>query len=102
MYQTVGSGFIEAIAQCLDLPLIIKELSGSPKAIESLEYSQTEGDEVEDLVALLQEAKVSSIHTSSILCVNSLFCQQQRFPRLRFVSTGAIGSSYQKLRVESV
>lgn len=92
MYQTVGSHLIESIAQCLNLPLIVKELSGTqisrnftfdkiwdrsgtayllmtvydvlgfPKSTDSLEYSQTEGDEVEDLYELLKIAKVGVIN----------------------------------------
>ena len=51
--------------------------------IQGLDYKQTAGDEVEDLMALLAYVK-------------------QDFPDLGGVSSGAIASDYQRLRVESV
>ena len=51
--------------------------------LQDLEYSLTCGDEVEDLLALLAFA-------------------QQQFPGVEAVSSGAIASDYQRLRVEHV
>lgn len=51
--------------------------------MQELGYSETEGDEVEDLLALLCFAK-------------------ERFPCIQAVSSGAIASDYQRLRVEHV
>ena len=50
---------------------------------QGLAYTETAGDEVEDLLQLLAAAK-------------------QRFPGLQGVASGAIASDYQRLRVESV
>lgn len=54
-----------------------------PAFHQELSYAATEGDEVEDLVALLAAAK-------------------KRFPGLQGVASGAIASDYQRLRVEAV
>ena len=51
--------------------------------MQGLAYTETEGDEVEDLMQLLAAAK-------------------RRFPGLQGVASGAIASDYQRLRVESV
>lgn len=48
-----------------------------------MEYSATKGDEVEDLLSLLAFAK-------------------ERMPEIEAVSSGAIASDYQRLRVENV
>jgi diphthine-ammonia ligase len=79
MYQTVGSEMVDAVAECLGLPLIKHTLKNKPLNL-ALEYDQTENDEVEDLFLLLQEAK-------------------EKYPELGGVSTGAIFSTYQKNRV---
>ena len=50
---------------------------------QELSYTTTEGDEVEDLAALLAAAKM-------------------HFPGLQGVASGAIASDYQRLRVEAV
>ena len=81
-FQTVGHDVIEAYAQCLGLPLVRQELKGTALN-QSLGYIETQGDEVEDLTLLL--AKV-----------------QQEVPSVEAVSSGAILSNYQRLRVENV
>jgi len=53
------------------------------RVLQGLAYTKTAGDEVEDLMQLLAAAK-------------------RRFPGLQGVSSGAIASDYQRLRVESV
>jgi diphthine-ammonia ligase len=50
---------------------------------QGLKYSVTAGDEVEDMFALLSEVK-------------------RQIPSISAVSSGAIASDYQRLRVESV
>ena len=55
----------------------------SRACLQGLAYSMTEGDEVEDLYRLLSHAK-------------------QAMPELQAVSSGAIASDYQRLRVEHV
>ena len=51
--------------------------------LQRLEYTETSGDEVEDLLALLAYVK-------------------QQVPGLQGVASGAIASDYQRLRVENV
>ncbi|DBA87744.1 TPA: hypothetical protein ACH3X1_004745 [Trebouxia sp. C0004] len=82
MYQTVGHQVVVAYAACASLPLFRRRLIGSTKQ-QALIYNTTEGDEVEDLLALLSYAK-------------------QQLPQLEAVSCGAIASDYQRLRVEQV
>ncbi|XP_024519293.1 diphthine--ammonia ligase isoform X1 [Selaginella moellendorffii] len=82
MYQTVGHQIVEAYAQCMGLPLFRKRIQGKPKAFD-LKYSETNGDEVEDLEVLLRHVK-------------------SRIPSVDAVSSGAIASDYQRLRVENV
>ncbi|KAJ7179009.1 hypothetical protein C8R46DRAFT_1159714 [Mycena filopes] len=88
MYQTVGQDAIELVARALDVPLYRRVISGG--ALEQgNEYgarngaSGIDGDETEDLYALL--ASVKSHH-----------------PDIQGVSVGAILSNYQRVRVEHV
>lgn len=57
MYQTVGSEVIDAIAQCLQLPIYKKTLSLKPVNL-NMEYEETSNDEVEDLFVLIRDIKV--------------------------------------------
>ncbi|KAL3694486.1 hypothetical protein R1sor_008137 [Riccia sorocarpa] len=82
MYQTVGHQVITAVAQCIGLPLFRRKIQGQSRSTD-LRYMRTDGDEVEDLEVLLRAVK-------------------SRFPDLQGVSTGAIASDYQRLRVENV
>eukprot|EP00939_MAST-03C_sp_MAST-3C-sp1_P000509 g509.t1 len=82
MYQTVGHNVISAIADCMELPLIRMHTKCKTKS-DSLEYTRTEGDEVEDMYNLLAEVK-------------------DRFPTVDAVSVGAVFSNYQRNRVENV
>ena len=91
MYQTVGSEVVDGVAQCLGLPLFKRYLilkfqkrtiSKKPINLE-MKYQETDNDEVEDLFLLLKEAK-------------------EKYPELEGVSSGAIMSTYQKLRVENL
>ena len=82
MYQTVGSELVEAIATCLELPLVLREISGTAVA-QSIDYASTAGDEVEDLFELLQDV-------------------QRKFPEVEAVAAGAVLSTYQRNRVENV
>ncbi|KAF1920043.1 hypothetical protein BDU57DRAFT_1693 [Ampelomyces quisqualis] len=85
MYQTVGHSVIPLYEQALGIPLYRQEITG--KAVNSSrDYeisSQQEQDETEDLVPLLE--KIIKVH-----------------PEANAVSTGAILSTYQRTRVESV
>ncbi|CAM0942887.1 unnamed protein product [Alopecurus aequalis] len=82
MYQTVGHQIVVCYAECMGLPLFRRRISGSTRD-HALKYSVTQGDEVEDMFALLSEVK-------------------RRIPSVGAVSSGAIASDYQRLRVESV
>ncbi|KAG4396115.1 hypothetical protein GLYMA_19G115700v4 [Glycine max] len=82
MYQTVGHQIIVRYAECMGLPLFRRRIQGSSRHQE-LGYKETQGDEVEDLCILLREVK-------------------RQIPSVSAVSSGAIASDYQRLRVESV
>jgi len=91
LYQTVGQDAIHLVAEALRLPLYRQTIRGTPLELGS-EYGSrshasstkgVEGDETEDMYKLLNQIK--SIH-----------------PEITAVSVGAILSSYQRVRVESV
>ncbi|KAI9083202.1 hypothetical protein K1719_034734 [Acacia pycnantha] len=82
MYQTVGHQIIISYAECMGLPLFRRRIKGSSRHQE-LGYRPTPGDEVEDMFILLSEVK-------------------RQIPSVTAVSSGAIASDYQRLRVESV
>lgn len=81
MYQSVGHHQVHLIAEAMGIRFFQRKLKGSSKNV-SLDYTVTEEDEVEDLYTLLQEVK-RDVHVEA-------------------VSTGAILSDYQRLRVENV
>ncbi|KAF2832044.1 adenine nucleotide alpha hydrolases-like protein [Ophiobolus disseminans] len=85
MYQTVGHSIIPFYEQALEIPLYRQEITGT--AVNSSrdyeESAEQEQDETEDLVPLLRQ--VIDAH-----------------PEANAVSTGAILSTYQRTRVESV
>ncbi|KAL1654783.1 hypothetical protein SLS61_002532 [Didymella pomorum] len=90
MYQTVGASVIPLYEQALGIPLYRQEITGSAVST-ARDYSnpkpksqeQGKGDETEDLVPLLRKV-------------------MQHHPEANAVSTGAILSTYQRTRVESV
>lgn len=86
MYQTVGSEAVRGIAECLGVPIFIRTIEGGQKRAD-LEYVKTDGDEVESLYLLLQEA-IEALLREGV--------------RVEAVSSGAILSTYQKNRVENV
>lgn len=99
MYQTVGHDAIDFYADCMQLPLYRREITGTAIA-QGANYEVTPQDETEDLYVLLKEVLVS------LLCVyiktmNSNMVQEKH-PDVKGVSVGAILSSYQKVRVENV
>jgi diphthine-ammonia ligase len=57
MYQSAGYNMVPLIAECIGVPLICRELSGSA-VTQSLDYEVTSLDEVEDLFELLKSVKV--------------------------------------------
>jgi diphthine-ammonia ligase len=87
MYQTVGHSVVAHYAEALDIPVYRHPLSG--RAVDkSLDYSPSgvndgQQDEAENLRLLLQEIIA-------------------KHPEANAVSTGAILSTYQRMRVESV
>ncbi|KAG8479031.1 hypothetical protein CXB51_029746 [Gossypium anomalum] len=82
MYQTVGHQIIVSYAECMGVPLFRRRIQGSTRHLK-LSYQRTPGDEVEDMFILLNEVK-------------------KQIPSITAVSSGAIASDYQRLRVESV
>lgn len=82
MYQTVGHQIVVSYAECMGLPLFRRRIKGSTRH-QDLGYKVTPGDEVEDMFILLNEVK-------------------RQIPSVDAVSSGAIASDYQRLRVESV
>ena len=86
MYQTSASSIVPAIAECLNVPLIRQAIHGK-SLVQSLEYenisSENEHDEVEDLFMLLQRVL-------------------KQHPEVQGVSCGAIYSTYQRIRLESI
>eukprot|EP00750_Incisomonas_marina_P014731 INCI17830.1.p1 GENE.INCI17830.1~~INCI17830.1.p1 ORF type:complete len:953 (+),score=139.74 INCI17830.1:139-2859(+) len=81
-YQTIGHGVVPAVAEALQLPLVRAPISGSSVNTE-LNYTRTDGDEVEDLFKLIQLVLA-------------------RFPHVTAVLSGAVLSNYQRTRVEDV
>lgn len=81
MFQTVGYQGIEYIAEATGLPLYREGTSGQSKMQEK-HYYPTENDEVEDLFRLLNTVKEKE--------------------NVDAVSSGAILSDYQRIRVENV
>jgi diphthine-ammonia ligase len=83
MYQSVGHNVVSLIAESMELPLVTGIITGTAVTTE-IDYPETkDGDEVEDLFRLLQDVRA-------------------RHPDIQGVCTGAIFSSYQRNRVESV
>lgn len=82
MFQTIGHNVVRDLARCMDVPFFTTQLHGS-SLTTSLQYQSTAGDEIEDMHALLAHI-------------------QATIPDVQAVSSGAILSSYQRLRVEEV
>jgi diphthine-ammonia ligase len=92
MYQTVGHSVIRHYEEALELPLYRRPITGAA-VDQSMDYDSRGStsfkdqsatfDEAEDLFKLLQEVK-------------------ENLPEANAVSTGAILSTYQRTRVESV
>jgi len=89
MYQTVGASIIPLYASALNLPLYRQPISGSAintsrdYSVSKSTTSNSDSDETESLLPLL--AQVLAAH-----------------PKINAISTGAILSSYQRTRIESV
>lgn len=84
MYQTVGHTALDYYSACMGgIPMYRGEIKGT-STVQSLEYKpDSNDDETEDLLRLLQRV-------------------QQDHPDVEGVSVGAILSTYQRTRVESV
>ncbi|KCZ76411.1 hypothetical protein H311_02593 [Anncaliia algerae PRA109] len=79
MYQTVGKEMINIYSECFNVPIFVKE-SDCLTINKDMNYVPTENDEVEDLYKILKDLPI----------------------KYDAVSSGAILSSYQKNRVDSV
>ncbi|RXM90923.1 Diphthine--ammonia ligase [Acipenser ruthenus] len=64
MYQTVGHQAIDLYAEAMDLPLYRRSIVGTSLDI-GREYSECDGDEVEDLYHLLKLVKGTASMTSA-------------------------------------
>ena len=82
MFQTCGHNIIGAYSECMGVPLFRQPLVGKSVAVD-MHYTQTANDEVEDLFQLLSKVKAA-------------------MPEVQAVSSGAILSNYQRIRVENV
>lgn len=82
MYQTVGYQAVEKYGEAIGVPLYRRCIEGTNK-VQGLQYQEASEDETEDLRALLEEV-------------------QRHHPDIEAVSSGAILSSYQRIRVENV
>eukprot|EP01105_Mastigella_eilhardi_P026578 TRINITY_DN7749_c0_g1_i1.p2 TRINITY_DN7749_c0_g1~~TRINITY_DN7749_c0_g1_i1.p2 ORF type:complete len:253 (-),score=87.41 TRINITY_DN7749_c0_g1_i1:1048-1806(-) len=82
MFQTVGHEAVDAVAECLGLPLYRSSIVGSSRNVE-LDYTPTEADEVENMYEALADVK-------------------RRHPTIQAVCSGAILSNYQRNRVNNV
>ena len=85
MYQTVGYSVVPYYARAMNLPLYRREITGTA-AQTGRNYAYTPDgslDETEDLVPLLQEVK-------------------RNHPEVNAICSGAILSTYQRTRIESV
>lgn len=76
MYQTVGHQAVELYAEAMDLPLYRRTIQGSSLDTSRC-YSETEGDEVEDLYELLLLVRVCL--PASLLLSQKDVIQQRRF-----------------------
>jgi diphthine-ammonia ligase len=56
-FQTVGHDMIPHYAACMDVPLYRQAITGE-SVLQTMDYAVTEGDEIEDLYALLSRVKV--------------------------------------------
>lgn len=63
MFQSAGAPALEALGECLGVPLLRAPLRGG-SGHQGLHYTVTEGDEVEDLYDLIRHVKVRSIGRS--------------------------------------
>lgn len=81
MFQTVGHQGVKIIGEAMGLPLYREPTLGKSKMQEK-NYTPTDDDEVEDLYRLLKKVKE---------------CE-----KIEAVSSGAIASDYQRMRVENV
>ncbi|KAI8929456.1 hypothetical protein BC831DRAFT_289832 [Entophlyctis helioformis] len=82
MFQTVGHDVLDLYTECMGLPLFRQDLVRS--SVETgADYAHNEADEVEDLYQLLLRVKES-------------------VPGVEAVSSGAILSNYQRVRIENV
>ena len=84
MFQTVGFDILSEFTRCIgNIPLFRRPIYANTSKNLDLNYVETSKDEIEELYELLKEIK-------------------EKIPDLEAVSVGAILSSYQRTRVESV
>lgn len=78
MFQTVGHNVIQAYADCMgNMPLYRRAIKGGSSKNLAMVYTETAGDEVEDLFMLLAEVKreqpeVQAVSSGAVLSVRTL------------------------------
>jgi diphthine-ammonia ligase len=83
MYQTAASEVIKTLVEdCMQVPLILYQRVGKSINVSLVYQNESQNDEVEDLYLALMEAKAQFDFTA--------------------VSSGALFSTYQRVRIESV
>ena len=85
-FQTVGHGHVERIAVAMGVPLVRGKIKRGTSNVQSMAYPARPSD---------QEDEVERLY-------DLLFDVKQQYPEVNAVSSGAILSNYQRLRVESV
>ena len=78
MYQTVGQDGVHLIAEAMDLPLYRQTIKGKAVSQESDYGSAIDGDETEDLFALLSQVLVRHLTICTVL--RALFCPLGKSP----------------------
>ena len=99
MYQTAGSEAIRVLVEeCMGVPLILHERVG--KSVNtSLVY---EHEELDSAASNASNVKNSSITDEVEDLHHALLLAQQQFPGIQAVASGAILSTYQRVRIEHV
>lgn len=82
-FQTIGHNVVEYIAEAMELPLVRLSTDFVSTSRELHYIKDSDKDEVEDLYKLLSQV-------------------QEIFPQVNAISSGAILSNYQRLRIENV
>jgi diphthine-ammonia ligase len=99
MYQTAGSEVLTVLVEeCLGVPLILHTRRGQ-SVNTSLVYCQ-DNDDANDAAAEGKDANITQDEVEDLY--QALYKAKQQFPEAAAVSSGAILSTYQRVRIENV